>query len=108
MRPRDHLIVLVIVAFTSLAVVLAGRRRGMRGLAVAVLSTVEIVGATTIFFVVNLAIGAVLVLTVRQLTPYYPSLYEVADVALLILSLLQALIFETWRRLPPRGRATRF
>jgi hypothetical protein len=103
---RDHVLLLVVIALTSSVALFAGNRRGVRRLGIAILTAVEVIGATTVFFAANLAIGVLLVLTVRRLTPFYPSLYEVADVALLILSLLQALIFETWRRTPRRESPT--
>ena len=37
-------------------------------------------------------------LAARRLTPVYLTIYEVSDLVLLIISLLQALVFETWRR----------
>jgi hypothetical protein len=104
---RDHAIVLTAAALTSVVMVVAGRRWGWRGLAAAVLAAVELIGATTLFFLANLAVGVVLVLAVRGLTPFYPSLYEVTEIALLLVSLVQAAIVETWRRPARRGDATR-
>jgi hypothetical protein len=94
---RGHGLVLAVVTLTSLLSVLAGRRWGVHRVGAAIVATVEVVGAAMLFFAANLALGAALVLAIRQLTPFYPSLYEVADVAVLALSLLQALIFESWR-----------
>ena len=98
MSVSDHLLLFVVVGLTSLLILLAARRRDRDGMTCAIVAAVEVVGATVVIFVANLAVGVILVLALRRLTPLYPSLYEVADVALLIISLLQALVVERWRR----------
>ena len=95
---RDHVVLLVVSALTSLLMTGVGRRWGLGRLGEALLSAVEVIGATTLFFAANLVIGGVLVLAVRRMTPFYLSLYEVTDVALLLVSLVQSLVFEGWRR----------
>ena len=95
---HHHLLLLAVAAITSVIAVALGRRRGASRLGGAIVVAVEIVGATTLFFTANLAIGVTVVLAVQRLTSYYTALYEVTDGSLLIFSLLQALIFETWRR----------
>jgi hypothetical protein len=40
-----------------------------------------------------------MMLRARRLTPYSMALYEASDLALLILSMMQATTFEAWRRL---------
>lgn len=107
MRLRDHVVVVVVLLLTALLAILAGRRRGLVGLGRALITAIEAIGATTLFFVANLAIGVLLVLAVRLVTPFYLSLYEVTDVALLVLSLLQALTFEAWRRTARRAGPAR-
>ena len=57
----------------------------------------ETVGAVAIFMAANVTLGMTLVLGLRLLTPFYPTLYEMADVALLFLSVLQALTYQAWR-----------
>jgi hypothetical protein len=104
---REHAVFLSVAALTSLLAVLGGRRWGWHRLGSAIIATVELIGATTLFFVANLAVGMVLVLAVRLVTPFYPSLYEVTDVALLLVSLAQASIVESWRRPSRRAIAAR-
>ena len=91
---------IVIVAAGTLLIALAagvlGARLSVSGLVKAVGVTLEVIGATVLLFVANLAIGATLVLILRRLS-YYTTLYEVADIALLVLSLLQALTLQAWR-----------
>ena len=99
----DHALILTIAGLTTLVMGLLGRRWGVRRFGAGVVTAVELIGATTIFFIANLAVGSLLVLAIRKVTPFYPSLYEVADVALLLISLIQAAVVETWRR-PKQGR----
>jgi hypothetical protein len=68
-------------------------RRSIRAAGIAL----ETVGAVAIFMAANVTLGMTLVLGLRILTPIYPTLYEMADIALLILSLLQALTYQAWR-----------
>lgn len=82
-----------------MAATLAIYRHGwsMAGLGRGVVMAVETVGAVAIFLAINVAVGMVLVLGGRVLTPFYLSLYEMADVALLVLSSFQALVYQGWR-----------
>jgi hypothetical protein len=92
-------VLLVVFATSALAVALAIYRRvwSAPALGRALVIAVETVGAVTIFLAVNVAVGMTLVLAMRVLTPFYLSLYEVADAALLVLSALQALVYQGWR-----------
>jgi hypothetical protein len=89
----------IAIATSVLALALAwwtgsmSRRRVVRAAGIAL----ETVGAVAIFLAANVALGMTLVLGLRALTPFYPTLYEMADVALLILSVLQALMYQAWR-----------
>ena len=67
--------------------------------AAALLDALECVGLTVVFFVANLALGAALTVVVRAMTPLFVSLYLSGDVSLLVLSALQALVYQRWRRL---------
>ena len=94
-------LILFVALLTSAAVVgiaLVRGRGSLAALARALGQATETVGAVSIFMALNVAAGMILVLAARKLTPYYFSLYEIADVALLILSLFQALVYQTWRR----------
>ena len=96
---QHHLLLLLAVAASTTAIAVAlGRRRGVSRLGASTVVAIEIVGATTLFFTANLAIGVTVVLAIRRLTSYSTTLYDVTDASLLIFSLLQALVFETWRR----------
>ena len=89
-----------IALVTSLALlVLAWReRRPWPRLRRAGVVALETIGATVLLFAINLALGSLAVLLARRFTPFYASLYTVSDVSLLILSLLQALVLQAWRR----------
>jgi hypothetical protein len=93
------MLLVVVLGTSAVAAALAIYRHGwsMAGLGRGILTAVETVGAVAIFFAINVAIGIVLVLGGRVLTPFYLSLYEMADVALLVLSTLQALVYQGWR-----------
>ncbi len=57
----------------------------------------EVIGASVIFLVANLALGLAVVAAVRGLTSGFLSVYLLSDVSLPLLSVLQGLIFECWR-----------
>ena len=96
----SHPLVLLIVLGTSALVLLPALLRGGRPLARlgrAVLLGLETLGAVAVFMAMNVAVGMTVVLGARALSPYYFSLYEVADIALLVLSAFQALVYQAWR-----------
>jgi hypothetical protein len=88
-------LLLGVATFTSLLAIVAIRRRGL-GTAVAVL--LEVVGATVVLFFANVAAGGTLVLLARKIW-FYTTLYDVADISLLVISLLQAVTLTAWLRL---------
>ncbi len=94
------LILLVPVALTSLVAYLigpvrAGSRRAPVGIAIR--RALECVGLAAVFCVLNVLVGAGVVLAIRTLTGRFIGLYVMSDVVLLPLSLLQALVFWWWR-----------
>jgi hypothetical protein len=88
----------LIIAITSLVGVAIGWRGGVGGLAAAVGVVLETIGATVLFFAANLAVGATLVLAGRWYSYFYTTLYEVTDITLLVVSVIQALLVTIWRR----------
>jgi hypothetical protein len=102
----EALFLLSLVAATSAGALHLARRRGRRvapgELRAAALGALECAGLAVVFFVANLALGALLTLVVRALTPLFVSLYLSADVSLLVLSALQALVYQRWRDSRPR------
>jgi hypothetical protein len=100
MAEAIHPLVLIIAACTSVLAIVLGARGvelPLRRLGTALGVALETVGATVIFFVANVIVGSLLILVARRLTPYYLTLYEVTDVSLLVLSVLQAVTFQAWR-----------
>jgi hypothetical protein len=97
----EALFLLSLVAATSAAALRIARRRGHLdrpgALRAAALDALECVGLTAVFFVANLALGALLTVVVRALTPLFVSLYLSGDVSLLVLSVMQALVYQRWR-----------
>jgi hypothetical protein len=97
----EALFLLSLVAATSAGALSLARRRGHaappEALRAAALDALECVGLTVVFFVANLALGALLTVMVRAVTPLFVSLYLSGDVSLLVLSALQALVYQRWR-----------
>ena len=95
-----------VVGFTSVGIYLVGSRGlGLSGrdLPAAVGKMLECVGATLVFFVVNLAVAITVIFISRGLGGDLVSLYPAGDTAWLILSLFQAVTFQWWRELSRRG-----
>lgn len=95
-----------LVAFTSAIGCLAAARAGgfsCKRLRAAFGKTLEGVGLTAVFFVLNVAVGVIAISGARLLLAYFVSLYLAADISLLPLSLLQALTFQWWRELSKRS-----
>lgn len=93
------LFVLAIVAGTSAAAGLFGRRAlglSARGLAPALSRVLETLGMAVTFFGLNLAIAMAAILTLRAAGTFI-SLYVADDLGLVALSLLQALVFQRWK-----------
>jgi hypothetical protein len=91
--------ILVPVALTSAAVLAAcaRRRHALRALPLAAGKAIEAVGLTVLFFLANVGTGALVTFLSRALGVGFISIYLSTDVALLILSLVQALVFQRWR-----------
>ena len=93
--------ILIVAGLTSLGTYILGvKRLGLSryGLWPALGRAFECVGLTLVFFLLNLVIGMVAILGVRLFIGEFVSLYTASDATMLVLSLLQALIFQSWRR----------
>jgi hypothetical protein len=96
-------LILALVAATSVAGYLIGRRRlGLApgALRPAAARLLECLGLAVLFLLGNQALGVAAIVAARAVTGGFVSLYMVDDVSLLGLSLLQALLFAWWRRSP--------
>ena len=84
---------------TSLMAYLLGRSLGLTPppLAAAVARAFELIGMSMVFLALNIAAGLFLILAMRILTPLFLSVYVLNDVSLIGISLVQGLVFETWR-----------
>ena len=103
-----NLLVPAVVALTSVAAYAVGRMiLGLpaRGVLSAWGEALEVIGATLVFLAVNTAAIVALALATRLLTRGFLSVYAVEDPMLLALSLIEALVFQLWRRAagPPAG-----
>ena len=92
-------LLLLPVVLVSLAAYVIGRRvvRLPRvALGVAVRRTLECLGASAVFFVLDLVIGSTIVLALRTFTPFFVPLYVMVDTTLIPLALFQGLAFWWW------------
>lgn len=97
----DQVFLLLLVSTTSLAAVVIGARGlglSRAGLKVAVQCALEVVGASVVFFVVNLVVALSAILTVRTFTSQFVSVYLLDDQMLVVLSAVQGIAFQCWRR----------
>ena len=89
---------LVLVIITSVGIYIFGMR--WMGLSVslrpAVAQTAETAGVTAAFLVLNVGVIVVLSLVLRALG-FVVSLYLATDAVLVILSSIQAVVFQSWR-----------
>ena len=90
--------VLLPVAVTSLvAYRMAGIDRGKEAsLRPAIRMLLEFVGVFVLFFVLNIAAGAAIILLIRGLTPRFVPLYRLVDVLVAVFSAAQAFLFQHW------------
>jgi hypothetical protein len=94
------LFLLVVVALTSAGVCAVGVRwLGLRvdRLGPAVLEMCRVAGVAAVFLALNLALGLAVVLVTRGVFRVFLSVYVLDDVYVPLLSLIQAVIFESWR-----------
>lgn len=99
----EHVFTDAVVGITSLAAYAIGvRARSHQGLRVAAVRTLELIGTSMVFFVVNVALGTAGILAVRALSSGFVSAHLMNDLSLLGLSLLQGLLFGCWRLGPGR------
>jgi len=97
----DPLFILGIIALTSLVAYFWGTRGfGLRRerLTQATIEVLECLGLAVVFLVGNLAAGVALTLGLRALTGRFISIYWLNDISVLALSLLQALVLQSWLR----------
>jgi hypothetical protein len=86
---------------TSCAAVLFGRRvlgRPAARVRQAVVAALETVGIAIVFLAMNAAVAAALVLAMRAVRDRGMPLYAAIEPVWLGISLLQALVFQFWRR----------
>ena len=97
----DNIFILLIVALTSFVVYQVTKtNRNEKKLSEAIRAFFEWIGMFSLFFVVNLMIGVVVVFLIRTFTPRFVALYSLQNFLLLFLSAVQAFVFHhSWRRL---------
>lgn len=89
------------VGLTTVAAYLVGThtlRLERRKLGPASAEALELVGLAIVFLAANLVAGICLILGARALSGRFLSVYWVNDSTLGLLSILQAVVFQCWRR----------
>jgi hypothetical protein len=95
----NQILISSLVAVTSTAAYLImsrGRQLNVHALWHAFGGLLDWIGLFTLFLVANLGIGVALILLVRGFTPSFVSLYELQNLLLLVLSGVQAFVFQQW------------
>lgn len=97
----DQVFIVALVGFTSFvahqtmtrigAVSAGSMQRAVRAL-------FDYVGTCALFFALNVAAGAAIILVVRSLTPQFIALYQLQNLLLLVLSAAQGFVFQVLRR----------
>jgi hypothetical protein len=93
-------LILTLVGVTTVGAYIVGRRGygfSRRQLMRAVAVVLDGIGISLIFFIINLLVGAILIIVLRQLMGKFVSIYILQDISLLILSFIQGLVFQKWR-----------
>jgi hypothetical protein len=107
--PREAIFLMALVLTTSAAACLLGwgrRRLPPRALAPAAWRALEVVGSACAWLAINLAAGAAAILIARA-AGYFVTIYILNDATLVGLSLLQGLLFTSWRQLAAAGSGRR-
>ena len=95
----DNIFVLVIVAVTSAITYFGTQRKNRAKIREAIRAFFEYAGTFSLFFVANVVFGFFIILLIRTFTPVFVALYALENVLLLILSAVQAFVFQrSWKR----------
>jgi hypothetical protein len=102
----DHLVLLVTILTSLGAAAIAMRLLSLpaRALPAALATLMDILGLAVLFTLTNGVLGVLLLLAARHLANHPVSLHRVDDIALYIVSVLQAIALHAWRttrRTPP-------
>ena len=101
MPSPERFVIFIALAASSLGAVLIGTRwLGLRSAALTrgLGMTLEAIGLAVVFFVANIAAGTAFISAIRVTTGVFVSVYVMDDLVLPLLSLLEAMIFQAWRR----------
>jgi len=91
----QQLFIVFLVVLTSL--IASATTKGGRDMSV-LRALFEWIGASAMFVVLNVAIGAVIILLIRSLTTRFVALYGLQNLVLVALSLAQGFVFQYWWR----------
>ena len=89
----QQVFILFVAAATSLIALVT--TRGSRDTD-AVRALFEWIGASALFVLLNVVLGAVIIMLIRSLTTHFVALYGLQSLLLLALSLAQGFVFQLW------------
>ena len=95
----EYFLLLPVVVTCALAYAFGAVRLRLPRLALgrALAYVLDLLGLTMAFFAANVVVGASVLLALRHLAHRIVSLHELNDLVLAVLSLLQAIVFQSWR-----------
>jgi hypothetical protein len=96
---NDYLLLGLVGVTSALAYAVGAFGLGLsrRALAPALAHLLDVVGLVVVFYLANVAMGALVLVAARHLAHRVVSLYMLNDLALVMLSVLQAIAFRAWR-----------
>ena len=89
----------ILTSVGAYAIAVRSVRLSGASLAAAVLEALDYLGLAVLFLFGNLAVGITLIFGLRAMSGRFVSVYILNDVALALLSCLQALVVHCWRML---------
>lgn len=97
----EQVFVSVVIAITTaLAYLITRRFAAVNGQSFrrALETVLECIGTCILFIGLNVALGVMLVFLIRGFTPWFIAPYVVSDLMLVVLSVVQGFVFQTWWR----------
>jgi hypothetical protein len=97
----ENIFAFLLIVASSASAYAIGRRTSPasgRSIREAIETMLECVGASAVFLVFNIVFGAAIILLIRTFTTRFLSLYQLGDLMVPILSIVQGFVFQLWWR----------
>jgi hypothetical protein len=85
-----------VTTLVSFAAVKKVQPASARSIGPAIRAFVDWAGMFAIFFAANVALATAVILLIRGITSYFVSIYMIDDIHLIVLSAVQAFVFQKW------------